>query len=93
MRCIVAIALVLAVAAGSAMAQSDRGRNNGAAGTVGSRDGGAGIAPGSGTGHADQSQSSPDGTTGSAGRATGDQAVDQEDKLLERRLHSICKGC
>lgn len=89
----VAAILFSSVAAFAQSGSTGGGATGGAAGTNsvgtanasgGSRVGGAGITTGaSGTG-----QASPDGKP-----VTGDPQVDAQDRAVDRKVKSICKGC
>ena len=88
----IAVTLVLAqVLSATAFAQS----TGGSAGSPGAASGGAlGSSAGApGTNSLGTAAPSGSGTTGAAATSTGDPQVDRQDRDVDKKVKSICKGC
>jgi hypothetical protein len=100
MMVIVALAAMPAVAfaqASGGSAGSTRGAAGSTGGSVGSSGGVANSpAPPPGTNSLGTAQSSGPGSGGTTGSGTGggaDAAVNAENRMLDKKLKSICRGC
>ncbi|EGP07455.1 hypothetical protein CSIRO_2907 [Bradyrhizobiaceae bacterium SG-6C] len=76
-------------------AQGSGGTGGSSGGSPGAASGGAlGTSAGApGTNSLGTAAPSGSGTTGAAATGTGDPQVDKQDKNVDRKIKSICKGC
>lgn len=94
---LIATGLVLAqiFASSAVLAQTSGGTGGTSGGSPGAASGGAlGTSAGSpGTNSLGTAAPSGSGTTGAAATGTGDPQVDKQDRDVDKKLKSICKGC
>lgn len=96
MKSIAAGLLLLQMTSSTAVFAQTSGGTGGASGaSPGAASGGAfGTSAGApGTNSLGTAAPSGSGTTGAAATGTGDPQVDKQDKAVDRKIKSICKGC
>jgi hypothetical protein len=88
------VILSLAAMPAVSFAQSAGGAAGSSGGSAGSTGGVANSpAPAPGTNSLGTAQSSGGGTTGTGTGGSGDAAVNAENRMLDKKLKSICRGC